>query len=68
VDDWVTPVGEMAEHLVIAICLWGLFGRRDLSSDCQSTLRLSKKVAHVASWAILQRGRPAMASTPVGDV
>jgi hypothetical protein len=49
VDDWVTPVGKMAEHLVIAICLWGLFGRKDLYSDSQSTLQLSKKAVHVAS-------------------
>ena len=33
VDDWLTPVSEILEHLAIAICLWTLWGQKDLSSD-----------------------------------
>ncbi len=34
---------------MIAIYLWGLFGRKDLYSASQSTLQLSKKAVHAAS-------------------
>jgi hypothetical protein len=30
VDDWVTPISEMMEHLIMAICLWDLFRQKSL--------------------------------------
>jgi hypothetical protein len=36
VDDWVTPLCEIIEHLIMAICLWDLFRQKDLSSNSRS--------------------------------
>jgi len=33
VNDWLTPVSQILEHLAIAIFLWILFRQKDISSD-----------------------------------
>ena len=49
VDDWITPSGEVAEHSVMAVCLWALFRNKDISSDARSTVKASNRAAQVES-------------------
>jgi hypothetical protein len=41
VNDWLTPVSEILEHLAIAICLWILFSQENFSSDSRRTKNAS---------------------------
>jgi hypothetical protein len=45
VDDWVTPISEIMEHLIMAICLWYLFCQKSLSPESQATAKTPKKTA-----------------------
>jgi hypothetical protein len=45
VDDWLTPVTEILQHLSITVCLWGLY--RLSWHDSRSTKKMSQKAALV---------------------
>jgi len=32
VDDWLSPMSKILEHLAIAVCLWILFRQKNFSS------------------------------------
>jgi len=49
VDDWITPLGAVAGHSVMAVCLWGLFRKKGISSHARSTIGASKGAAHFGS-------------------
>jgi hypothetical protein len=35
VDDWATPLSELSQHMMMAICLWNIFHQKSISSDAQ---------------------------------
>jgi hypothetical protein len=59
-DDWITPISEIMQHLILAICLWELFRRQPQSSQLKNEAKERKDPAWLwlsrfASFAFLSK-------------